>query len=81
MNNTYIPFEELKLMYPNEWLLLGNPKIDDTAILGGILVYHSKDKKEVCYLGRDKAIDYSTVTIAFAGNSNPNRKIGILKKI
>ena len=53
----------------------------NTSVLGGIVLYYSKDKKEVCYSGRDKTAAYSTVTIAFAGDLKPHRKIGILKKI
>ena len=81
MNNTYIGFEELKKKYPNEWVLLGNPEIKNTSVLGGVVLFHSKDKKEVCYIGRDKIADFSTVTIAFAGELKQQRKIGILKRI
>jgi len=81
MNNTYIGFEELKKQYPNEWVLLGNPEMNNTSVLGGVVLFHSKDKKEVCYIGRDKTADFSTVTIAFAGELKQQRKIGILKKI
>ena len=81
MENTYTDFNEVKEKYPNEWVLLGNPQMKNTSILGGIVVYHSKDKKEVCYIGRDKTTDFETVTIAFAGNLKQSRKIGILKKI
>ena len=81
MNNTYIGFEELKKKYPNEWVLLGNPEMKNTSVLGGVVLFHSKDKKEVCYIGRDKTADFSTVTIAFAGELKQQRKIGILKRI
>ncbi len=81
MENTYTDFNEVKEKYPNEWVLLGNPEMKNTSILGGIVVYHSKDKKEVCYIGRNKTADFETVTIAFAGNLKQSRKIGILKKI
>ena len=81
MNNTYIGFEELKKKYPNEWVLLGNPEMKNTSVLGGVVLFHSKDKKEVCYIGRDKIADFSTVTIAFAGELKQQRKIGILKRI
>jgi hypothetical protein len=27
MENTYIAFDELKKLYPDEWILLGNPKM------------------------------------------------------
>ena len=81
MDNSYIPFDELKKLYPDEWVLLGDPEMKNTSVLGGIVLYHSKDKKEVCYIGRDKTAAYSTVTIAFAGDLKQHRKIGILKRI
>ncbi len=81
MNKSYITLDELKKLYPDEWILLGNPEMQNTFVLGGIVLYHSKDKKEVCYIGRDKTADYSTVTIAFAGDLKKHRKVGILKRI
>ena len=81
MSNTYIEFDELKKMYPDKWVLLGEPEMKNTSVFGGIVLYHSKDKKEVCYIGRDKTADYATVTIAFAGDLKQHRKIGILRKI
>jgi len=81
MDNSYIPFDELKKLYPDEWVLLDDPEMKNTSVLGGIVLYHNKDKKEVCYIGRDKTADYSTVTIAFAGDLKQHRKIGILKRI
>jgi hypothetical protein len=81
MENAFINLSELKELYPNEWILLGNPEMKNTSVLGGIVLYHSKDKKEVCYIGRDKTAGYTTVTIAFAGDLKQHRKIGILKRI
>jgi hypothetical protein len=75
MENTFISIEELKKRYPDEWILLGDPEIQNTTVLGGVVLFHSKDKKEVCYIGRDKTAGYSTVTIAFAGDLKQNRKI------
>jgi len=81
MENNFITFEQVTKLYPNEWVLLGNPEIENSLILGGVVLYHSKDKKEVCYIGRDKTADFSKVTIAYAGDLKKNRKIGILRKI
>ncbi len=81
MDNSYISFGELKKLYPDEWILLGDPKMKNTSVLGGIVLYHSKDKKEVCYIGRGKTAGFSTVTIAFAGDLKQHRKIGLLKRI
>ena len=81
MNTTYVGFDELKKLYPDEWILLGNPQMKNTSVLGGVVLYHSKDKKEVCYIGRDKTAHFSTVTIAFAGDLKQHRKIGILRRL
>lgn len=81
MNKSYLAIDELKELYPNEWILLGDPEMENTSVLGGVVLYHSKDKKEVCYIGRDKTTNYSTVTIAFAGDLKQQRKIGILRRI
>lgn len=58
-------------------MLLGNPEMKNTAVLGGIVLYRSKDKKEVCYIGRDKTAEFDIVTIAFSGDLKQHRKIGI----
>lgn len=79
--DNYTSFEKVKEMYPDEWVLLGNPEMQDLTILGGVVLYHSKDKKEVSYIGRDKVSGFSTVTIAFAGDLKQKRRIGILKRI
>jgi hypothetical protein len=81
MESNYTTIEDLKNIYPDEWILLGNPQMESTSVLGGIVLYHSKDKKEVCYIGKDKTDDFATVTITFAGDLKQHRKIGILKRI
>jgi hypothetical protein len=81
MNTNYVGLDELKKIYPDEWILLGNPKMKDTSVLGGVVLFHSKDKKEVCYIGRDKTADFETVTITFAGDLKQHRKVGVLRRI
>ena len=81
MDNSYIAFDELKKLYPDEWVLLGDPEMKNTSVLGGIVLYHSKDKKEVCYIGKEKTSDYSKITLVFTGDIKTNRKNGILKRL
>ncbi len=77
----YQSFEKIKQQYPNEWVLLGNPEKQNTAIIGGIVLYHSKDKKEVCYIGRDKTKDFAKITLAFTGELKSMRRVGIMKRL
>jgi hypothetical protein len=62
-----VTIDEIKKSYPDEWILLGNPEINEQqqAILSGVLLYHSPDKREVCYLGRPMTEDYKKVALFF----------------
>jgi hypothetical protein len=76
--------DDIKKLYPGEWVLIGNPSMDERNIdvLSGIPIYHSKDKKEVCYIGRDKTSDYDKITLIYTGLFKPTRKItGIFNRI
>ena len=83
MENTFLSIEEAKLLYPDEWLLLGNPISDENGLhtLGGYILYHSKDKKEVCYLGREKTEGYDKITLKFTGEFKKMRKIGVMRRL
>ena len=75
---------DIKRLYPNEWVLLGNPVMDETKIdvVSGIPIFHSKDKKEVCYIGRDKTTAFDKITLIFTGIFKPSRKMtGIFNRI
>jgi hypothetical protein len=79
-----LSINDIKERYPDEWVLVGNPVMDDSKIdvLSGIPIYHSKDKKEVCYIGRDKTSDFDKITLIFTGTFKPIRKItGIFNRI
>jgi hypothetical protein len=72
-----INISDIKSLYPDEWVLLGNPKMDDSKIdvISGIPIYHSKDKKEVCYIGRVKTSSFDKITLIYTGTFKPTRKI------
>jgi len=79
-----VKIADIKSTYPDEWVLLGNPVMDDSKIdvLSGIPLFHSKDKKEVCYIGRDKTSDYDKITLIYTGTFKPTRKItGIFRRV
>lgn len=69
--------EEIKNLFPNEWVLIGNPKMDDAElnVLSGIPVLHSKDKKEVCYLGKSKTKNFDTITVIYTGTFKSARAL------
>lgn len=69
--------DEIKTLFPDEWVLIGNPKMDKSElhVLSGIPVLHSKDKKEVCYLGKSKTADFKTITIIYTGTFKAARTL------
>jgi hypothetical protein len=79
-----INISEIKSLYPDEWVLIGNPVMDESKIdvLEGIPLFHSKDKKEVCYIGREKTATSDKITLIYTGTFRVTRKItGIFNRI
>jgi hypothetical protein len=62
-----LSISEIKRNYPDEWILLGSPEIDESnqTILSGDVLYHSPDKKETIYLGKPKASGYEKTALFF----------------
>ena len=62
-----VNMNEIERLYPDEWILLGNPEIDtiNQKFLAGEVVYHSRDKKEVCYLGKPLVAKYNKTALFF----------------
>lgn len=77
-----ININDIKRFYPDEWILLGNPEIDEKnqAILSGILLYHSPDKKEVCYLGKALIKKYEK-TALFFNRITPRKKRNVIASL
>ena len=69
--------DEIKNLFPNEWVLIGNPEMDKSElnVLSGIPILHSKDKKEVCYLGKSKTENFKTITVIYTGTVQPVRML------
>jgi hypothetical protein len=70
----HLEMSEIRTLYPDEWVLLGNPVIDVTTVLGGTVVYHSKDKKELLK-GKALLAPFQLSTWAFTGEIPQDRKI------
>jgi len=79
-----MPIDEIKSLYPNEWVLLGNPVLGENGVkvISGIPIYHSADKKEVCYLGRDKTGGFAKIKLIYTGTIKHQRVItGIFNRV
>lgn len=78
---TYTSMEELQKMFPDEWILLGNPIVENTHVMGGIPIIHSKNKREVYYLGKDLVNEFHNTTIAYTGEMITSRTLGLIRRL
>ena len=75
-------FEEIKKMYPNEWVILGDPELRDPEIMGsivekligGVVLAHDKNLKHLAANARDHRKGFSRYTTVFTGDIPKNRK-------
>jgi hypothetical protein len=68
-----LSFEEIKKLYPDEWILLRLSDVMSAKNLRGIILFHSKDYLELCYKGSEIAQNILTKTF-YTGESKQNRK-------
>ena len=58
--------EDIKASYPDEWIVLGNPVIDEyDRTTAGIVLYHSPDKRELAYRDKPLMKKYQTKELFF----------------
>jgi hypothetical protein len=79
---TTLTLQQIQQLYPNEWILIGNPELrkDDFAgsmiqkIIAGIVLYHSKDKRELGYKVAEVSKNISETACIYTGEIPKNRK-------
>lgn len=79
-----ISLTELRKLYPNQWILIGNPLKDENTneIIKGIPIFHHADKKMLYIKGRDLVETYSKVAVIYTGEFSHRRKMtGIFNRV
>jgi hypothetical protein len=82
MTDEILNFETIKKLYPNEWVLIGNPELHEpevemaivSQLIGGVLIFHSKDKREIAYKARELKRAFETTTCVYTGEIPKGRK-------
>lgn len=78
---TTLTIEEIKAQYPDQWVLVGNPELDNPNTLGsivsklvrGIVLFASKDKRELAYSAKDFKGDVQRTACIYTGEIAQNR--------
>lgn len=77
-----ITIEEIKILYPEQWVLVGNPLLKDldtleviiNKLVSRIVLYASKDKREIAYRSKDLREGYAGISCVYTGEVLQNRK-------
>jgi hypothetical protein len=76
-----LTIEQIRNQYPNQWVLVGNPEINDpevngsiiSKLLSGIVLYASKDKREIGFKAKDVRGAVAKTACVFTGEIPKNR--------
>jgi len=75
-------YSDISTSFPDEWILLANPIFNENLeITKGIVLFHSKDKKDVCYQGRDMVKEFEKISLIYTGHFDNIKRVGIMKRV
>ena len=77
----YLTKEEIKKLYPDQWVLTAHTRKNGVQILGGKVLLHEVDKRNLALKGKDLIRQYPDVNHFYTGEFPSNARIGLLKKI
>ena len=74
---------QIRDAYPEQWVLIGNPVLGDPDKVGsvasklqsGIVLYHSKDKREIAYKAKELTQGVERFACIFTGEVPKNRRV------
>jgi hypothetical protein len=81
INKGLLTWEEIKNLFPDEWVVLGNPIFDGMRVLNGIVLAHHRDKRVASIEGGDKRAGFKKFTITYTGKNKSSYHIGLLRTI
>jgi hypothetical protein len=79
--NGVMTIAEMRAAYPDQWILVGNPELDDPNTLGsivskllrGVVLLASKDKRELGYRAKDVKQGFERTACIYTGEIPQNR--------
>jgi len=73
MEDRVLTYDEIKVLFPDEWVLLAVKDAKVATLKSGVVLLHGKDYLEICYKGSEIAKEQLT-TIFYTGEKPKNRK-------
>jgi hypothetical protein len=79
--NNILTIEEIKAQYPDQWVLVGNPILNEnfvgsviSKLLTGVVLFGSQDRREIAYKAKDLRKGYDSVACVYTGKSPKHRR-------
>jgi hypothetical protein len=81
--NEALTIDQIRSTYPDQWVLVGNPVMGKPNQVGsvisklqsGIVLYHSRDKREIAYQAKTLTQDVERFACIFTGEVPKNRRV------
>ena len=80
--NESLTIDQIRSTYPEQWVLVGNPTLGNSDQVGsvvsklqsGVVLYHSKDKREIAYKAKELTQGVERFACIFTGEVPKNRR-------
>jgi hypothetical protein len=77
-----LTIEEIRKLYPDQWVLIGNPELKNSEvlepivykILRGVVLLANKNKRELSLQAKDARQGYESISCIWTGEFPKNRK-------
>lgn len=81
MKDKILTLAEIRQIYPNQWVLVGNPELNEdfvgsviSKLLRGVVLFGSRDRREIAYKAKDLRKGFDSVTCVYTGEAPRNRR-------
>ena len=76
-------YEEIKIQYPDEWVLIGNLELKNPMLQtsisrnfkSGVVLLHGTDRFSIARQAKEARIGYSNITLIYTGAIPQNRPL------
>ena len=76
-----LSIDEIKRLYPDEWILIGDPEENEQGRdITGIVLYHGRDKRELSYRDKPLLKNYKRKSLFF-NRVTPREKRSVIASI
>lgn len=81
-SDSVLDWAKIKALYPNEWVLVGNPELGNEQVIDsiirkferGVVLFHTANRQELAEKGRPFRKGCDTYTVIFTGEIPKGRK-------